>query len=418
MRASRWIIGIGVAVLIAAAFAARFGPYVYHRYIHPDVQGIGGCVLVYEIDRQRSPGPDSRDELVAALRKRLSSAGLTRAEVRPVGTDRVQIEVLRPDPRTSGDLRDEVALVKELATLVGRLEFRIVANNVDDADAIAQAQAYIDGGGHQAELDRAARDGTPPPPPPVEGAHTVVRADGTRAFQTAKGAFTYSWAELGPEEERSLHLDAQAQHDPLWGTCWRAVAERRNRTVPPTTAGAPFWSTLLYSRDCQDQSLSDDARKNKGPEYFLLLRDPELDTKTGKPARIDRSHLRRVRPGMTPAMQPCVDFVLDKEGGDLFYALTSKNAPSGAGDDGFYRHLAIVIDGKVLTAPNLNEPIRMHGQISGSFTHVRVLGIVTVLQGDALPAVLKPVPVSETFLGEEPQPEEPPRRSKLFEISD
>jgi hypothetical protein len=185
-KACRWFVGAAVALLIAAAFAVRFGPHIYHRFIRRDVQGLGGCVLVYEVDRQRSPAPDSLDTLADALRQRLRSAGLRHADVRPVGTDRVQIEIPRPDPRSGDDLREQVAVAKELATLVGRLEFRIAANDRDDPEAIAQARAYLDGGKRVAELDRAAREGKPPPAPAPEGARPWCARMGAAPFGPAR----------------------------------------------------------------------------------------------------------------------------------------------------------------------------------------------------------------------------------------
>ena len=53
-----------------------------------------------------------------------------------------------------------------------------------------------------------------------------------------------------------------------------------------------------------------------------------------------------------------VNFSWNAEGGDKFYDLTSKNTR---------KNLAVVLDGTVITAPEISGPIRTTGSISGSF---------------------------------------------------
>jgi SecD/SecF fusion protein len=92
-----------------------------------------------------------------------------------------------------------------------------------------------------------------------------------------------------------------------------------------------------------------------------------------------------------------VDFRFSAEGGNRFYELTNRNRP--ASKDGFKRHLAIVLDGQIRSAPVLNQAIRTDGQISGSFTPADIDTLVRILRAGALPATLKPQPVSENTVG-------------------
>src|SRR5204863_5686743 len=65
----------------------------------------------------------------------------------------------------------------------------------------------------------------------------------------------------------------------------------------------------------------------------------------------------------------------------------------------FLRHLAITLDGQIRSAPTLRSAIRSNGQITGDFTKKEVETLVTILRAGALPATLRPQPVSENTMG-------------------
>jgi preprotein translocase subunit SecD len=98
----------------------------------------------------------------------------------------------------------------------------------------------------------------------------------------------------------------------------------------------------------------------------------------------------------TSGNRPAVHFTFTAEGGELFANLTRKNVPSGPGGEQFKRHLAIILDGQVMSAPTIISEIRQGGQITGNFTKKEVDNLVNILRAGALPTHLKPIPVSET----------------------
>ncbi|MEY4946967.1 MAG: protein translocase subunit SecD, partial [Planctomycetota bacterium] len=134
-----------------------------------------------------------------------------------------------------------------------------------------------------------------------------------------------------------------------------------------------------------------DRESEKKYEYFLLTRN----TEAGK--EITGDFLSSARRGMDGKGDLTVDFRFSAEGGNRFYELTNRNRP--ASKDGFKRHLAIVLDGQIRSAPVLNQAIRTDGQISGSFTPADIDTLVRILRAGALPATLKPQPVSENTVG-------------------
>ena len=76
--------------------------------------------------------------------------------------------------------------------------------------------------------------------------------------------------------------------------------------------------------------------------------------------------------GLTADLKPTVHFTFNTEGGNLFNNITRKNVSEdkAAGPEGSQkrRHLAIILDGMVMSAPTINSPIQTQGQISGNFT--------------------------------------------------
>src|SRR5439155_21709410 len=98
--------------------------------------------------------------------------------------------------------------------------------------------------------------------------------------------------------------------------------------------------------------------------------------------------------------RPAVSFTFNSTGGRLFGTVPRKNVPSGTGSeaDQVKRHLAIILDGLIVSAPTINSEIREHGQISGSFTQKEVDSMVNILRSGSLPSTLKPQPVSESTM--------------------
>jgi SecD/SecF fusion protein len=146
----------------------------------------------------------------------------------------------------------------------------------------------------------------------------------------------------------------------------------------------------LYSRRVLNPSRLPKEEQDKKVEYFVLTRDPQ------KGKEVTGLYLQGAKRGVDNQQRPCVQFTFNQVGGDRFYDLTSQNAPTR---DGFHRFLAVVLDGQIISAPSLNAKIHSEGIIEGNFTADEVDRIVTLLNSGALPASLKPQPVSENTIG-------------------
>ncbi len=78
--------------------------------------------------------------------------------------------------------------------------------------------------------------------------------------------------------------------------------------------------------------------------------------------------------------RPAVAFSFNKEGAKKFGALTKANLK---------KTLAIVLDDSIRQMATIRSPIYEQGQLTGSFTHEEVRGIVTMLRAGSLPAPIK-----------------------------
>jgi preprotein translocase subunit SecD len=87
--------------------------------------------------------------------------------------------------------------------------------------------------------------------------------------------------------------------------------------------------------------------------------------------------LKDARPGLGQFNEPVVNFSLTPEGAKIFGDVTAANIGRG---------LAIVLDGRVQSAPTIESRISDSGVIRGNFTQVEVEDLSMVLRSGALPA--------------------------------
>jgi SecD/SecF fusion protein len=302
---------------------------------------------------------------------------------------------------------EEVQRIKDLVAKVGSLEFRILANGKDDKVAIEDNKNFINSNNPEVQkaLQDAQEKGLPPPvfhTLGLKGPEKHYRID---LPNNNHSDVTYGWVELGKQERKTLHLDNAAATDQARNSEWALMARNRGKAMQLVLPGSldnrpVLQGALFYSRECKDRNLPEEERRKKKFEYFVLTRNPEYVDGKQTP-KIDGSYLVSAVSQMGNDARPVVAFTFNTTGGNLFGTLTRKNVPSGAGaeENQFRRHLAIILDGMIESAPTVNSEIRQHGQISGNFTQREVNQLVNTLRAGALPATLKPQPVSENTMG-------------------
>ncbi len=117
------------------------------------------------------------------------------------------------------------------------------------------------------------------------------------------------------------------------------------------------------------------------------VRDPDTGIVTGQVfyglqsrSMITGRDLKDARPSLGQFNQPVVSFTLGAESASQFGEMTSANIG---------RQMAIVLDGKVQSAPTIQGRITDQGQISGAFTQQEVDDLSLVLRSGALPAEIR-----------------------------
>lgn len=123
---------------------------------------------------------------------------------------------------------------------------------------------------------------------------------------------------------------------------------------------------------------------------FLIKQELPEQTVTGY-------HLTQARAQLDNNGRPAVGFHFNGRGAFLFGNLTQANLPDSENGptQGFRRRLAILLDGKVCSAPTIQSRITSAGEITGSFTMKEVEELVAVLNAGALEVPLNPTPISE-----------------------
>ncbi|HEV3144852.1 MAG TPA: hypothetical protein VGZ47_13265, partial [Gemmataceae bacterium] len=212
----------------------------------------------------------------------------------------------------------------------------------------------------------------------------------------------YAWVELARQERWLLGLDNEAEFkkpdndsepEQKRYRFWQQAAEARAQGKPLVLRS--YGSTLLYSRLCENVKLSEEQRQTKKLEYFLLTRLPERAEDTAEKLSVTGQDLMHVGSFPDPTSADTrIEFQFNKRGGERMHRLTSQNTP-GPEDSNFRRHLAIILDGQIVSAPTLQSAIRDAGMITGLFSKAEVEALVAVLRAGALPVPLKPIPSQE-----------------------
>ncbi len=127
--------------------------------------------------------------------------------------------------------------------------------------------------------------------------------------------------------------------------------------------GAPFGSEVLYQKKV-DPVTGETVKKP-----FLVFKEVMMTGDSLSDARVSIN---------SQFNEPYVSLTFDSDGAHTFERITTKYVG---------KRLAIVLDGNVHSAPNINEPISGgKAQVSGNFTYDSARDLAIVLRAGALPA--------------------------------
>ncbi len=311
----------------------------------------GGTILVYEIDPSKLISAEAEggqriksEDLIEPLTRRINPSGTQEIVIRPYGDTQIEIIVPEVDQR-------EVDRIKGLVEEAGILRFAIVANQSDHQPFINMA------------IEQAGSE------------NSGIRT--TETVQDGQGNVIALWANVDREDDERLGKPAGAKKGPLRVNVGDSIVRDpdtgRIINLPFEVRGDNGEAKI--ARWLDDQGM-------KGIEVLMIV-DPLLDI-TGEDLAFAASTFDQNG-------SPAVAFTLTDAGSGRFFALTTNNAPVGSRQ----RQLGIVLDDNLLSAPNILQPIRKDGRITGRFTRAEVEQLVQILKAGQLPAALTKQPIAE-----------------------
>ncbi|MBK9088730.1 MAG: protein translocase subunit SecD [Holophagales bacterium] len=137
----------------------------------------------------------------------------------------------------------------------------------------------------------------------------------------------------------------------------------------PEAASAAYGGAIPANLELVEGNSEDTEARTRTTVYYVLDRAAAV---TGR-------DLKNARVGQDKFNQPAVEFFLNAQGAEKFGRVTGDNIG---------RQLAIVLDKRVQSAPNIKGQITDNGIIEGNFTAERADALSLVLRSGALPAQL------------------------------
>ncbi|MCA9138984.1 MAG: protein translocase subunit SecD [Planctomycetales bacterium] len=303
----------------------------------------GGTILVYEIDPSKSSANDEQtgdgvrsQDLIGPLTKRINPSGTREIVIRPYGDKQIEIIIPEVDQR-------EVAAIEEILQQAGILRFAILANRVD----------------HQRVIDLAADQ--------AASKESAIRMN--VEIQDVDGRTAGRWAIVDRETTK------KGDNGPFRVNVGNAIV--RN---PDTGEFVELPANVRGDAALQAQWVDENGLS--GLEVLMII-DPDIDVRG--------EDLAFTSTTFDEQGAPAVAFNLTDSGSGKFRILTTENSPQGTRQ----RQLGIVMDDRLLSAPNILQPISKQGRITGNFTSQEVKALVDVLKAGQLPAALTKQPIAK-----------------------
>ena len=358
-------LGIVLFTLIAGLAVNFFG--------WPPKRGIdlsGGVVLVYELDKGLSQ-PSWMQTAVSRLNGQLNVGGGEKLEARPVGSD--QIEIVVPKDADTSRVDRAVAQLRTADLMLNNAGKRTEGDNTVFIYKVDQQQKTVD-------MDK------------------LIAAVGRRI--NPSGVKELTIRQYGAEQIEIIIPE---------------IEEREVDQIKKRISTSGLLEFRIVANENDDKDIIKAALKTPGRDVYiggnlmgrwvqvgpdLEIRGTQRETAArGKeilvritPFDVDGRYLSRAAPGFE-GPRVAVNFSFNSAGAEKFGQLTGRNLPDPAID--FYRHLGIVLDNVMLSAPRIISTIHGDGQITGQFTQEYVDFLVGVLNAGSLPASLRPEPISQ-----------------------
>ena len=366
-------IGLVLFTLVASLAINYFG--------WPPKRGIdlsGGVVLVYEVDTSMSTN-DWMQTAITRINEQLNEGGGEKLQAKPLSAEEIEIDV--PDGADVAEVEKKITNLRNTADIVLHVVSRKTTDGVTKIIYRADAQA-------QRRVNM---------PDLIQAVQRRINPGGQQEIPIRQyGAEQIEIIIPNVDEREVEQIKQKISTSGLLE--FRIVANETDDKelikVALRTAG----------RDVYIGGRLEGRWVNAGEDVLRTLPPPEATyrpTPTGKQEvlvridhfNVDGRYLSSAQQDFDEKGRLAVGFSFDSVGSEKFGQLTSRNLPDEA--NGFERHLGIVLDNTLLSAPSIISTIRGRGIISGSFTPDYVEVLVGVLNAGRLPATLRPEPISQ-----------------------
>ena len=361
---------LAFALLLGLVFAGVAAAGSWAPRLGLDLQGGTSITLTATTLDGAAPTPESLDEAVAIIRQRVNGSGVAEAEVTTQGTDTIIVQV----PGVGED--DLVALVGQTAELQFRPVQAIVPGPAPAPEPTAEP------------TPDASPDATPTGSPAATGdsGATVGPSEsddtslGTRADTSDRASRTQPRQPVTADATPAASPDATSPATPDAEATPTATPEVISEPFATGTELDPAAIDALLAFDCADI----EPGRVTPPDEPLLTCDRELANRyLLGPADVVGTDIATATAGIPQGgVGWQVNLEFTAEGADKFFASTQQLSSQQPPQDQF----AIVLDGLVVSAPQVNEPIPGgRAQITGQFTQAEATALANVLQYGALP---------------------------------
>ncbi len=313
----------------------------------------GGVNLVYEVDEEATAVLNPKGGLaydlagaIDVLRQRINPSGVKDLVIRKAGPKQIEVVVSEVDKAQIDD-------IKRRFTSTGSLQFMIVANDpTKDGHIIDAAKAL--------EKNEKTRQ------------QAIVTDDAGKTIGI--------WTEVAREDAKA---DSPFRHSPVYRDVIRNRATGELITLTPSEE-----AEIARGFELKDDKVFTRLLAQRGiREIEVLLRAPDNED-----VDVKGEDLAYASPSLTMEGWE-IDFRMKPQGIGKMGALTGSNlAPPE-------RNLAIVFDGKLISAPTIQSQITERGRITGQFSEAEVRFMAELLKSGSMPVVMHETPIAENMIG-------------------
>lgn len=310
----------------------------------------GGMHMVLQVEKAKlSPeeAKDAQERVLQIIRNRIDQWGVSEPLIAEQGTDRIVVEL--PGLR-------ETQRAKELIGKTAVLEFKLLEDPAVVSEAVSAIDSLL-----------AFEEG-------IEEEKPKAAEGDTAGVPSAAELFSESEAAL-PE---SVPEDDYYRKKPFSSLFYDAAGA----TISVSDQEYP--AVVKYLKDPAVQKVIPDDMEFAWSTRTYEVGSMKYHTLYGLKKRVEMTgkYLTDARPNWDQFRKPVVNFQLTKEGGRIFAGITGANIG---------KPLAITLDGRVESAPEIKSKIRDRGQITmgGNASFNDATDLAVVLRAGALPAPVK-----------------------------